>query len=163
MAKNQFLARFYTLKKAKNWNQSLSVVYGSIILKKKKICGPGTPIRTSDSTAKIIDNKSVFLGHPTGQHSQSLRCLATISCSLFSWSSGCILLCKPIWDCLPLHLANHEAPSQHPPELRKSHFVPDTICFDLSVSFQLKFISWKLKWLICARHHLLCQICNQEF
>ena len=36
MAKNRFLhilARFYTLKTAKNWNQSLWIVYGSIILK----------------------------------------------------------------------------------------------------------------------------------
>ena len=40
MAKNRFLhflARFYTLKKAKNWNQSLSVVYGSIILEKNLV------------------------------------------------------------------------------------------------------------------------------
>ena len=61
MAKNRFLhilTRFYTLKTAKNLNQSLWIVYGSIIL--NFFWWLRTPIRTSDSTAKIIEEKKFF-------------------------------------------------------------------------------------------------------
>ena len=52
------LARFYTLKTAKNWNQSPWIVYGAIIL--NFFWWLRSPIRTSDSTAKIIEEKKVF-------------------------------------------------------------------------------------------------------
>ena len=82
------LARFYTLKTAENWNQSLRIVYGSIILKFFLVAQVTHTHQWFDR--QNYRRKKSFLGHPT-HHSTLCQeiCyeLSTSSESSITWKT----------------------------------------------------------------------------
>ena len=87
MAKNRFLhilACFYTLKTAKNWNQSLRIVYGSIILKNFLVAQVTHTHQWFDR--QNYRRKKSFLGHPIDHPTRwSLLFIFGFLCWSSSW------------------------------------------------------------------------------
>ena len=91
MAKNRFLhilTRFYTLKTAKNSNQSLWIVYGSIILKKILVAQDTHTHQWFDRQG--YRQKTVFLGYPNVQwRSSNWKQLVAIDNHELTWRAVC--------------------------------------------------------------------------
>ena len=88
------LARFYTLKTAENWNQSLWIVYGSIILKKNLVAQDTHTHQWFDR--QNYRRKKSFLGHPN-QHCVWHHHVRTAG---FCQHEGCAGLGRPRPGCL---------------------------------------------------------------